>query len=117
MNFIQKIVKRKKESKTQTIKSNTIEGIVIFDNSKLLIQLKNKSIYELYKYNDVDGILTVYSSPTNDAHPLWTKQISKNKHRSHQHLVNLSWWRYKPGMKLKGEVIDNIFHPKGSDDE
>lgn len=111
MNFINKVVEK---ISIERKKNNLIEGVTVLMGSKenpRLDILIDGILYPIHKYNDRQGVTTIYSSPLNDKHPIWTKKERKKKLTSHPEIVNQYWWRYKANMKLKGEIKDNIFYP------
>lgn len=116
INFINKAIEK---VSIERKKNNWKEGVILltehkddFTASEYVLEIIVDNIcYELYNYNNSQGTEIRYSSPYNDAYPRWTKKHSKQRFTSKPEIVNIFWWRYKAGMKLKGEIKDNIFYP------
>lgn len=90
----------------QTKPSN--EHTICFHNNKLCIKHNKRFYFVEDAYNLDYYVGNVYSLPNNDKHKAWTK-ASISKPVLYPHLVNLYWAKYKPGMKVSGEVKNGIF--------
>ena len=55
----------------------------------------------------IKGIKKLYSTPHNDVYEEWTETTASGNYNLMS--VNPYWSKFKPGMKLKGNIINNKF--------
>ena len=55
----------------------------------------------------IQGVKRLYSTPHNNSHDEWTETWSSGKYNTD--VIARYWSKFKPDMKLKGNVINNEF--------
>lgn len=104
MNFSGKIVDR-----ISIDRSLIKTAIVVYEDDIF----KAKTVNGLFPIHDWDNLNcnVVYSLPKNDAHDPWHAKSHKVT-VSHPHIVKKFWAKYKPGLKIHGEVKNGIFYER-----
>jgi len=85
-------------------KGSSIAGKVNYRDNKFYILINNKEYEVVY---NIEEYKTLYSLPTNDKHPAYTKRkVSEIKRPD---TVKLYWSPLKEGMKVKGNIVNAKF--------
>jgi hypothetical protein len=84
-------------------RSEYINATIILQDNILMAKTSTKVLAIKY---DLSKCRKVYSLPSNDKHTAWTeKSINKEPNE----LVLMYWSAFKPNMKVKGKVENNVF--------
>ena len=90
--------------------STNIVGIVVYENNQFFANVNNIN-YPIYEGGNLIGAKKVYSLPNNDYHIPWTERLlQKPELQKYRRNVIKFWGKYKPNMKIKGKIINNIFY-------
>ena len=90
--------------------STNIVGIVVYENNQFFANVNNIN-YPIYEGSNLIGAKKVYSLPNNDYHIPWTERLLQKPELQKDRRNAIKFWgRYKPNMKIKGKIINNIFY-------
>ena len=107
MNFIDKTC--------DVVVDKVIVATIVWTNNQFFAKVNNV-LYYIDLWDSLVGTKKVYSLPTNDYHSQWTeKPVTKpDLHNDpvHHSLDILYWGKYKPNMRIKGVLKNNVFYDK-----
>ncbi len=83
------------------------EAVVSFINDREVVKIGDKYYPISYSLNDVE---TLYSLPSNDIHPPYTKRTDVKLQGKVKQFVNKHWTPFKEGVTIKGKLTNGIFH-------
>jgi hypothetical protein len=99
MDFLKVILDQKNNKR-----DSYITTVIRYKDDKFVVNIDDKEyevLYHIQKYN------TLYSLPTNNLHPAWTKRTVKSIPRPD--IVIKSWSAFKPNQRIKGYISDSKF--------
>jgi len=102
--MFKKIIGSKKRKELKKVR-------VSYDNGRFFVRLDGKK-YDIKDQDDISTTKVLYSSPNNDRYIKWTKKkISKvlAEKTVKIEIVKEYWYKYRPGLIVKGEVVGNQF--------
>jgi hypothetical protein len=101
MDFVKAFLNQKHNKKDLI---GTIKTTVYFRDNEFYVIVDNKEYSIAYH---IQNYTTLYSLPSNTAHPAWTKKNVTNVARPD--LVIKSWSAFKPNQRVKGIIKNNKF--------
>lgn len=107
MKFIDKVVEPTNK------KVSRINAVVVWKDNVFFAKV-NDTLYPIADSNvfntDKYHVKYIYSLPTNDQHPEWMRKETLTSKFSNPELIAMWWGKYKDGMRIKGNIVNNIFH-------
>ena len=104
MDFRNKIIAHRIEE--------NVTGIVFWRNEQFYVKIKD-SYYPIFNGTSNIGAKKLYSLPNNNYHNPWTETVvTKPELLVIRDKYVQFWGKYKPGMKIEGKLINNVFYDK-----
>lgn len=104
MDFKSKIIEHRIEK--------DVVGIIVWENNQFYLKYKDV-LYHIQDGSSLISAKKIYSLPTNDYHIPWTESsVTKPELLIKRQNEVQFWGKYKPGLKVTGTLINNIFYDK-----
>ncbi len=104
MDFKSKVIEHRIEK--------DVVGVIVWENNQFYLKYKD-TLYHIQEGNSIVGAKKVYSLPSNDYHIPWTESIITKPELQISRQKEIQFWgKYKPGLKVKGTLINDLFYDK-----